>query len=207
VLGRKRARVVEHEHVVEYEQIVEAATEVLQAEGLLAIDLKRLAAALGVPEHRLDVDTAAVAAEAYRRLSIAELAEVKRRILADPSPAEQMRRLLNWLATPPEDSDAIRLEAWALTRRNPGMRSAVQQGETGWHGLVASVIRRGARSGDFPQADAEEIAAHVLSLIDGINAYQLIGYRSDLDRMRLLTRVVRAELGLVWGSELTAALA
>jgi hypothetical protein len=207
VLGRKRARVVEHEPVVEYEQIIDAATEVLQVEGLLAIDRKRLAAALDVPEQHLDVDAGAVAAEAYRRLGVAELAEVKRRILADPSPAEQMRRLLNWLATPPEDSDAIRLEAWALTRRNPGMRAAVQQGEAGWHALVASVIRRGARSGDFPQADAEEIAAHVLSLIDGINAYQLIGYRSDLDRMRLLTRVVQAELGLVWGSELTAALA
>ncbi len=207
MLGRKRARVVEHEQVVEYEQVVDAATTVLQVEGLLAIDRKRLATALGVPEQQLDVDAAAVAAEAYRRLGAAELAEVKRRILADPSPAEQMRRLLNWLATPPEDSDAIRLEAWALTRRNPAMRNAVQQGEAGWHALVASVIRRGARSGDFPQADAEEIAAHVLSLIDGINAYQLIGYRSDLDRMRLLTRVVQAELGLVWGSELTAALA
>jgi len=207
VLGRKRARVVEHDRVVDYEQIVDAATRVLQTEGLLAIDGKRLAAALDVPEQQLEVDAPAVAAEAYRRLGVSELAEVKRRILADPSPAEQMRRLLNWLATPPEDSDAIRLEAWALTRRNPGMRTAVQQGEAGWHALVASVIRRGARSGDFPQADAEEIAAHVLSLIDGINAYQLIGYRSDLDRMRLLTRVVQAELGLVWGSELTAALA
>lgn len=207
MLGRKRARVVEHDRVVDYEQIVDAATRVLQTEGLLAIDRKRLAAALDVPEQQLEVDAPAVAAEAYRRLGVAELAEVKRRILADPSPAEQMRRLLNWLATPPEDSDAIRLEAWALTRRNPGMRTAVQQGEAGWHALVASVIRRGARSGDFPQADAEEIAAHVLSLIDGINAYQLIGYRSDLDRMRLLTRVVQAELGLVWGSELTAALA
>jgi hypothetical protein len=201
VLGRKRARVVEHE------ELVDAATEVLQSEGLLAIDRKRLAAALGVPEQELDVDADAVAAEAYRRLAVAELAEVRRRILADPSPAEQMRRLLNWLATPPEDSDAIRLEAWALSRRNSGLREAVQAGEAGWHGLVASVIRRGARSGDFPQSDAEEIAAHLISLVDGVNAYHLIGYRSDLDRMRLLTRVVQAELGLVWGSELTAALA
>jgi hypothetical protein len=201
VLGRKRARVVEHE------EVVDAATEVLQTEGLLAIDSKRLADVLGVPEQQLDVDVDAVAAEAYRRISVAELAEVRRAILADPSPAEQMRRLLNWLATPPEDSDAVRLEAWALARHHPGLRDAVQQGEAGWHGLVASVIRRGARSGDFPQSDAEEIAAHVLSLVDGVNAYQLIGYRSDIDRMRLLTRVVQAELGLVWGSELTAALA
>jgi uncharacterized membrane protein len=46
----------------------------------------------------------------------------------------------------------------------------------------------------------------VISLIDGINAYQLIGYRSDLDRMRLLTRLLQAELGVVWGSALTDAL-
>jgi hypothetical protein len=69
------------------------------------------------------------------------------------------------------------------------------------------VVRRGARSNDFLQADADEIAAHIISLVDGINAYQIIGYRSDFDRMVLLTRVVQAELGLAWGPRLAEALA
>lgn len=189
---------------LDHSVVVAAVARVLKAEGLLAVTADRLAAELGAGVAQLDLDAAA--ADAYRGLSVAELAEVKRTVLANPSPVEQMRALLTWLATPPEDSDAIRLEAWALTRKNPALRSAVQDGEAAWHGLVASVVRRGARSGEFPQADADEIAAHVISLIDGINAYQIIGYRSDFDRMRILTRVLRAELGLVWGEEMLSAL-
>jgi AcrR family transcriptional regulator len=191
---------------VDHEALLLAATGILQEQGLLALTAPALAARLRVPEHGLVVDLDALVAEAYRGLGVEELASVRRIVLANPSPVEQMRALLKWLATPPEDSDAIRLEAWVLSRHNPALRSAVQDGEAAWHGLVAAVIRRGARSGDFPPADAEDVAAHVISLIDGINAYQLIGYRSDFDRMRLLTRVLRAELGLAWGSELEDAL-
>ncbi len=205
MLGRKRAKTAEHEdRVVGHEEILAAAKTLLGSEGLIAITPERLSAAAGVPADRLDVD--AVAAEAYRETAVAEIAEVRRTVLANPSPVEQMRALLSWLSTAPEDSDGVRLEAWALARHKPGLRSAVQESEAAWHGLVASVIRRGARSGEFPQADADDIAAHVISLVDGINAYQLIGYRSDFDRMRLLTRVVQAELGMIWGPKLADAL-
>jgi AcrR family transcriptional regulator len=191
---------------LDHAAVLLAATEILEERGLLALTAPALAAKLDVPEQGIVADLDGLVAEAYRRLGVEELANVRRIVLANPSPVEQMRALLRWLATPPEDSDAIRLEAWALSRHNPGLRSAVQEGEAAWHGLVAAVIRRGARTGDFPPADADDVAAHVISLIDGINAYQLIGYRSDIDRMRLLTRVLRAELGLVWGSELEDAL-
>jgi AcrR family transcriptional regulator len=192
---------------LEYEEVLAAATSLLSAEGPLAVTSSRLARALGVQEQHLGVDVDAVLADAYRGLSRAESASVKRTILANPSPVEQMRALLAVLATPPEDdSDAFRLEAWALARKNPALRSAVQESASAWHALVASVIRRGARSGHFREADADEVAAHVISLVEGINSYQLIGYRSDFDRMRLLTRVLQAELGMVWGTELTDAL-
>jgi hypothetical protein len=201
MLRRTRASAIEHSDVV----VVAAA--IIASEGPTAVTAERLARALEVPVRALVVDVDAVVAEAYRSLSFAEIAEVKRTVLANPSPAEQMRALLNWLATPPQDNDGIRLEAWALTRRNPALRAAVRDGEAAWHGLVASVVRRGARSNDFLQADADEIAAHIISLVDGINAYQIIGYRSDFDRMVLLTRVVQAELGLAWGPRLAEALA
>lgn len=191
----------------DHDDVVRVTAEIIRTEGPMAVDREKLAQALGLPAKRLDVDLDAVVGEAYRSLSLAEIAEVRRTILANPSPADQMRALLTWLATPPEDSDGNRLEAWALARHNPHLREAVCAGEAAWHGLVASVVRRGARSNDFRQADADEIAAHLISVIDGINAYQAIGYRSDFDRTALLTRVVRAELGLVWGPELTEALA
>ncbi len=191
----------------DHDEIVRVTGEIIRTEGPMAVDQERLAQALNVPAKRFEVDVDAVVDEAYRALSLAEIAEVRRTILANPSPADQMRALLSWLATPPEDSDGNRLEAWALARRNPALRDAVCAGEAAWHGLVASVVRRGAKSNDFRQTDADEIAALLISVIDGINAYQAIGYRSDFDRMALLTRVVQAELGLAWGPQLTAALA
>lgn len=205
MLGRKRAPAAA---AVDPETVRAVVDRVLPADGPLAVTAARLARELGVDAGALvDVDVDVVLADSYRALGVAELAEVKRTILANPSPVEQMRSLLSWLSTAPEEGDAIRLEAWALARHNPHLRQVVQDGEAAWHGLVASVVRRGARSGYFVDADAEEIAAHLISLIDGINAYQLIGYRSDLDRMRLLTRVVQSELGLAWGPALQDALA
>jgi hypothetical protein len=185
------------------DEMLAAATELLSSDGPMAVTRTRLARALGTGEQHLDCDIDALLAQAYRGLSVAESARVKRTILANPSPVVQMRALLAVLATPPEDdSDAFRLEAWALSRTNPALRSAVQDSAAAWHALVASVIRRGARSGEFHDTNADEVAAHVISLIEGINSYQLIGYRSDFDRVRLLTRVLQAELGLVWGPEL-----
>ena len=201
MLKRRRGRTIGED------EILAVATEALASEGPLAVTLECLADRLDVPAPELDVDVDVVVARAYRNLSVAESARVKRTILANPSPVEQMRALLAVLATPPEDdSDAFRIEAWALARTHPALRSAVQDSASAWHALVASVIRRGARSGDFHDADADEVAAHVISLIEGINSYQLIGYRSDFDRTRLLTRVLRAELGMLWGTDLVDAL-
>ena len=149
MLRRRRASTVDHS------EVVLAAADIIRSTGPLAVSLASLAAALTVPAQDLTIDVDAVVAEAYRSLSVAEIAEVRRTILANPSPAEQMRALLNWLATPPEDSDGIRLEAWALTRHNPALRQAVLDGESAWHGLVSSVVSRGARSNDFPEADAD----------------------------------------------------
>ncbi|MGN6443982.1 TetR family transcriptional regulator C-terminal domain-containing protein [Amnibacterium sp.] len=201
MLGRRRARTVTSD------EIADAAVQVLGAEGPMAVTRRRLAEALGMQEQDLHVDLDEALAAAYRTLSVAESARVKREVLANPSPVEQMRALLAVLATPPDDnSDAFRIEAWALSRTNPALREAVCASATAWHDLVAAVIRRGARSGQFIQADADEVAAHVISLVEGINSYQVIGYRSDFDRMRLLVRVLRAELGMAWGVDLAEAL-
>jgi AcrR family transcriptional regulator len=202
VLSRNRGRQVDED------EIVRAAAEILTSEGPFAVTADRLSRSLHLPEKHLVVDLDALIAQAYRIASTTESAAVKRAILANPSPVEQMRALLAVLATPPEDdSDAFRLEAWVAARRNPALREAVQESAAAWHALVASVIRRGARTGHFQQADADEVAEHVIALIEGVNSYQVIDHHPGVDRMRLLTRVLQAELGMSWGPDLTDALA
>ncbi|MGN6743387.1 MAG: TetR family transcriptional regulator C-terminal domain-containing protein [Amnibacterium sp.] len=196
------------EAAVDREAVLDVVKRILTTDGVSAVTAEAVGAAIGVAPDtvRSAVDLQDMTVEAYRELGVGELAEVRRTVLANPSPAAQMRALLSWLATPPEESDALRLEMWALSRRNPALRDIVRRHEEAWHGVVASVVRRGARDGDFPQADADEIAAHLISLADGVNNYELIGYRTQTDRLGLLRRVVQAELGLVWGSELQTAL-
>jgi AcrR family transcriptional regulator len=196
------------EAAIDEERVVEAIKGILVKDGVFAVTPTAVAASIGASPARVtaELDLDALVVEAYRALAVAEVAEVRRTILANPTPAVQMRTLLSWLAAPPEESDALRLEVWALSRRNPALRAVVREHEGAWHGVVSSVIRRGARDGDFPQTDADEIAALLISIVDGANNYEFIGYRAQTDRLRLLTRVVQAELGLTWGPDLEAAL-
>ena len=75
----------------------------------------------------------------------------------------------------------------------------MREEEGAWHVFVAAVIRRGVKSGDFLAVDPDEVAAQLLAMIDGVNAYALVGYSSDLDRMKILTAIARAELGMRFG--------
>ncbi|MCU1475201.1 TetR family transcriptional regulator C-terminal domain-containing protein [Amnibacterium sp.] len=187
------------------DELVEAAVAVAFDQGLHAVSPDSVGARAGttpkvVLHHR--PDTAAFIAEVFQKIVGAELAEVKRVVLAHPAPTVQLSALLETLALPVRmDVDSVWLESWSLGRRNPALGAAVRAEEGAWHAFVSAVIRRGVRSGDFLPADPETVAHLLLAVIDGVNAYSLVGYHSEIDRMRLLTSVVRSELGVTGGVE------
>jgi AcrR family transcriptional regulator len=186
---------------VSIDELVEAAVSIAFDDGLHAVTPTAVAARAGttpkvVLQHRPDPD--AFVAEVFGRIVAAELAEVKRVVLANPAPTVQLSALLDTLALPVRmDVDSVWLESWSLGRRNAALAAAVRDEEGAWHTFVSAVIRRGVRSGDFLPADPDTVAHLLLAVIDGVNAYSLVGYHSDLDRMRLLTSVVRSELGVL----------
>lgn len=194
--------------LVEPEEIQSAAVGIAFGTGLHAVTLDAVADRLQVPLRSVLAqrpDREAVVAGAFARIVAAELAEVKRVVLAYPSPVRQMTALLETLAEPSRaEVDAVWLEAWSLGRRNAKLGQAVREEEGAWHVFVAAVIRRGVRSGDFSPVDPDDVAAQLLAMIDGVNAYALVGYRSDLDRMKLLTTTARAELGMRFGDGVPA---
>ena len=185
---------------VEPDEIRMAAVGVAFEQGLHSVTLETIAERLQVPLRSVTADRpdqSVVIAEAFSRIVAAELAEVKRVVLAYPSPVKQMTALLETLAEPSRaEVDSVWLESWSLGRRNLALGAAVREEEGAWHVFVASVVRRGVRSGDFLAVDPDEVAAQLLAMIDGVNAYALVGYRSDLDRLKLLTTIARAELGV-----------
>lgn len=184
---------------LEHEEIVAAAVGVAFEQGLHSVSISTAAARLGVAEKLVATtcpDEQALIAAAFSRIVSVELAEVKRFVLSHPSPVQQMKSLLDTLAEPVRaEVDSVWLESWSLGRRNPALGVAVCAEEGAWHAFVTSIVRRGVKTGDFDTVDPEEVAAHLLAVIDGVNAYALVGYRTDLDRLSLLHAVARTHLG------------
>lgn len=183
---------------VDPEELAAAAVGVVFERGLHAVTTSAVAERLQVPARALqDADQEALQADAFVRIVAAELAEVKRMVLAHPSATQQMRALLATLAEPSRaEVDAVWVESWSLGRRRAALGAAVAAEEAAWHDFVAAIVRRGVRAGDFPAVDPDEVAAQLLAIIDGVNAHALVGRRFVVDRGRLLRAVARAELGL-----------
>jgi AcrR family transcriptional regulator len=197
-----------HRHL-EQEEIVTAAVGVAFDLGLHAVTPSAVATRLCAPERSVTAawpDSDALVATTFSRVVAAQLAEVKRVVLANPSPVQQLGVLLETLAAPVRvDVDAVWLESWSLGRRNPALGHAVRSEEAAWHAFVAAVVRRGVKSGAYLEVDPDEVAAHLLAVIDGVNAYSLVGYRTDLDRLRLLHAVARTHLGTSFEADRAAA--
>lgn len=197
-------RTSKHRHL-EQEEVVVAAVGVAFDLGLHAVTVPAVAARIGVAERSVSAawpDVETLVATTFSRIVAAELAEVKRQVLANPSPVQQLEVLLETLAEPVRaDVDSVWLESWSLGRRNPLLGEAVRTEEGAWHAFVAAVIRRGVKTGDHPDVDVDQVASHLLAVIDGVNAYSLVGYRTDIDRLRLLHAVARTHLGTTFGEE------
>jgi AcrR family transcriptional regulator len=188
-LGRRRR--------LEPEEVVITAVAVAIGSGLHAVSAAAVAARLDVPTSTVSkAHPEDLAAAAFSRIVGTELEEARQDALSSDSPVEQLATLLNRLAEPVPDLDAVWLESWSLGRHNPALGALVRSAEGAWHDLVAAVVERGVRAGVFLEADPEQVAVHLLAVVDGVNAYSLVGYRSQIDRMRLLHAVVRAHLGV-----------
>ncbi len=182
------------------DEVVTAAVAVAFDAGLYGVTLEAVAAHLRISRRavvRVQADEQRLVADAFDRIARGELAETKRIVLANPSPAHQLRILLEVIAEPSGvEMDIIWAQSWSLGQSNQVLGAMVRGHEAAWHSLVASVVRRGVKFDDFFAVDADEFAAQILAICAGVNAYSLVGYRSDVDRMHLITSLVRAELGV-----------
>ena len=181
------------------EEVLTSAADVAVAVGLHGVSIPAVAAKLGV--HRKEIERMWPSAETlvamtFSRIVGAELAQVQRDVLDHVSPVDQLAELLASLAEPVPYLDALWVESWSLGRRNRALGAAVRTEELAWHTLVASVVRSGIESGDFTAQDPDEVATHLLAVIDGINAYSLVGYDSEVNRLRLLHAVAQTHLGV-----------
>ena len=184
---------------VEQDEVLAAAAEVAVELGLHALTIQAVADRLEVHRklvERLWPSSEALVAMAFSRVVGAELAEVQQDVLGHDSPIDRLTELLASLAEPVPHLDALWVESWSLGRRNRALGAAVRTEELAWHTLVAAVVRSGIESGHFLADDPDEVATHLLAVTDGVNAYSLVGYDSDVNRLRLLHAVAQSHLGV-----------
>jgi AcrR family transcriptional regulator len=98
-------------------------------------------------------------------------------------PRDQLRFMIE--ASAEDYAWILWIELWARALRDPATREARQRGDYRWREEIAAVIRAGQGAGEFGDADADEVALLLGSLMDGL-AVQATLRDPDVDRERML---------------------
>jgi len=89
------------------------------------------------------------------------------------SPSDKLRLMLESSA---EEYDwTLWMELWTRALRDRSTLAARRRLDDRWRAQIAEVIRQGQRAGEFGEADAEEVAVVLASLIDGLAVQVTLG--------------------------------
>ena len=109
--------------------------------------------------------------------------EMRERIHLLERPRDQLRFMIE--ASAEEYDWTLWIELWARALRDPGSRQARQRLDNRFREEIAAVIRAGQGAGEFGDADADEVALLLGSLLDGL-AVQATLHDPDVARERML---------------------
>ncbi len=112
-------------------------------------------------------------------------------------------RLRLLLESSAEEYDSrLWMEIWTRALRDRSTGRARRRLDQRWRAQIAELIRDGQRSGEFGDADADEVALVLASLIDGLAVQVTLG-DPDVPKERMLARaldiaevLLQADLGL-----------
>ncbi len=156
------------------ERILRAATELIASDGIDEVRIARVA-------NRARASTALVHHYFSTREELGIAIEE-----CLPTPGEGEREWVLWV------------ELWLRAAREPELRPIAGRMYEGYREWVARVIRRGVESGEFREADPDEVADVAMALFDGLGVRALIRDPAmDLDRARTLAAErLASELGV-----------
>jgi AcrR family transcriptional regulator len=109
--------------------------------------------------------------------------EMRERIHLLQRPRDQLRFMIE--ASAEEYDWTLWIELWARALRDPTSRQARQRLDNRWREQIAAVIRSGQEAGEFGDADADEVALLLSSLLDGL-AVQVTLHDPAVARERML---------------------
>lgn len=184
--------------------ILEAARTVAVERGLVAVTLKSVGAEAGVAAslvaHYFPV-LSDLTTEVFSSLANDEIDTLIQLQQAEATETDRVRTLVDWLLS--EERlvvTALWLDATLLGRRTESLAAEVRTTLERWQGLVADSMQRGVDSGEFVCSRPDVIAAFVLSLIDGLNANSLVGYRDSPGLEHFARELIERELTVPAGT-------
>jgi AcrR family transcriptional regulator len=193
------------------ERILAAAVGRIASEGIDGVRIARIAMDAGVSTslvHYHFADRETLLAEALE-YSYAHAGDVR---IADGAPAGGSRaeRLQSMIEQCLPTSPSLRedwvlwVELWLRAVRHPELRPVAEELYARLHAWFADEIAAGVKSGEFARCDPQEVADHVLALIDGFGVRNLIGDATiPLERARRsIASALARDLGL--GQQLLA---
>ena len=110
-------------------------------------------------------------------------AETRKRIDRLERPRDRLRYLIEVSAA--EYDWTLWIELWVRALRDPTSRRARQRLDSRWRDQIAAVIRAGQAAGEFGDADPDEVALLLSSVLDGL-AVQATLDDPDVPRERML---------------------
>jgi AcrR family transcriptional regulator len=115
------------------------------------------------------------------------------------SPRDKLRLMLESSA---EEYDwTLWMELWTRALRDRSTLAARRRLDDRWRAQIAEVIRQGQRAGEFGEADPEEVAVVLASLIDGLAVQVTLGdpgvspERMLVRTLDIAERLLQANLG------------
>ncbi|MGN6407893.1 MAG: TetR/AcrR family transcriptional regulator [Curtobacterium sp.] len=181
-------------------QIADAAVAVARAEGLAAVTLRGVAAAIGVAPslvaHYRPVMEDLVG-DTFRTVASTEVAEVRRIVHEQTGPVRRLATLLACIADPARDDvAALWADAWSLGRTNTALAGAARDVMDDWQALATGVVRDGVATGVMRTDDPDAVGRLLFGLVDATNGYALVDYLDRPTREDLVRTTIAHAVGV-----------
>ena len=171
-------------------QLLEAAAAVIAERGLASTRIADVAERAGTSppavlywfdsKDELLAEALTVDEERYYR-------KLTERLEALESPRDRLRLVLESSAE--EYDSRLWMEIWTRALRDNSTRTARQRLDQRWREQIAELIRDGQRSGEFGDADHNDVALVLASLLDGLAVQVTLG-DPDVPKERMLALVL-----------------
>ncbi|MEU0201113.1 MULTISPECIES: TetR/AcrR family transcriptional regulator [unclassified Streptomyces] len=183
-------------------ELLRAAIEQIEAQGVAAVRIADVASALGVSNalvlYHFSTKERLVAA-AFRHAAEADLAQLRKLLGRRTSALRRLRSAVRWYApTGPAKGWRLWIEGWAAALREPALREVAQDLDRQWKAAIIEVIAEGVAAGEFRCPDPAGTALRLTALLDGL-AVQLTSYAGAVSRARAqqwTDEALARELGL-----------